>query len=267
MTRAKKSFGQNWLMDKTVVKKIVKAAQITPGETVLEVGPGTGVLTQALVDAGAHVIAVEADTSLIAPLRERFGDSIELIEGDVLSWGFTPAQAKACGYRYKLIANIPYNITSDLLRRFLTTDPKPSRMILMVQKEVADRITAVPPDMSLLSVMCQLYAKCKHVAKVPAGAFRPIPKVDSTVVQFEVFDSSSWGIDPEDVIALVKRGFCSRRKQLHGNLKSFAHNSEQIKQALKSLGLSPSARAQELSVENWIALTHILNEKSKKHLG
>lgn len=267
MPRAKKSFSQNWLVDETVVKKIIDAAEIRPGETVLEVGPGTGVLTKALVDAGARVIAVEADKSLIAPLRERFGDTIELIHGDILS--VPSSRFTFHAPRYKLIANIPYNITSDLLRHFLTTDHKPSRMILMVQHEVADRITAQPPQMSLLSVVCQIYAQCTRVARVPAGAFRPVPKVDSAVVRLDLHDGSATGnMDPEEVIAVAKIGFSSPRKQLHGNLKGVHRTgSSAVKEALESLGLSPTARAEALTVENWIALTHILNKKSEKHLG
>ena len=201
LPRAKKSYGQNWLVDETVVKKIIQAAEITPGELILEIGPGTGVLTQALVDAGVQVIAVEADPNLIEPLKERFADRIQLIEGDALTFSLHH-------FSYKLIANIPYNITSDLLRRFLTQDPKPSRMVLMVQKEVADRIVARPAQMSLLSVMCQLYAVCRRVSVVPAGAFRPVPKVDSAIVQFDLEDPSlRWRIDPEMVIGLAKFGF------------------------------------------------------------
>lgn len=293
LPRAKKTFSQNWLVDETVVAKIVEAAQIQLGETVLEVGPGTGVLTQALVDAGARVIAVEADKSLIAPLRERFGDTIELIEGDILSRGFQkkdemrraggeqlPKRTKMYGEAvraeaqadrfflespYKLIANIPYNITSDLLRHFLTTDHKPSRMILMVQREVADRITAVPPQMSLLSVVCQIYAQCTRVARVPAGAFRPIPNVDSAVVRLDLYDGSATGeMDPEEVIAVAKLGFSFPRKQLHGNLKGVRRmGSAAVKEALESLALSPTARAEALTVEQWIALTHILSHPSR----
>lgn len=260
LPRAKKSYGQNWLVDETVVKKIIQAAEITAGEFVLEIGPGSGVLTQALLDAGAQVTAVEADGSLIAPLRQRFGERIQLIEGDALTF---PVHGFFDHFSYKLVANIPYNITSDLLRRFLTQDPKPRRMILMVQKEVADRIVARPPQMSLLSVMCQIYAICRRVSVVPAGAFRPMPKIDSAIVQFDLENPQvRWGIDPESVIALAKLGFSSRRKQLHGNIGGAVTNvtSAQVKEALVRLGLDPRSRAEALTVEQWVQLTHTLNE-------
>lgn len=254
--KANRSFSQNWLVDETVVAKIIETAEIQPGETVLEVGPGTGVLTQGLVDAGAHVVAVEADKSLIVPLREKFGDTIELVHGDVLSTVYRLPSTP-----YKLIANIPYNITSDLLRHFLTTTPKPSRMVLMVQKEVAERITAVPPQMSLLSVVCQLYADCRRVTTVPAGAFRPIPKVDSAVVHLDLYAIPTTGeMDPEEIIGVAKLGFSSPRKQLHGNLKGVGRKgSAAVKEALISLGLPPTARAESLTVENWIELARKLN--------
>lgn len=257
MPRAKKSFGQNWLVDESVVEKIVKASEIVSGETVLEIGPGTGVLTRALLDAGTHVVAVEADETLLKPLREEFGDRIELIHGDILSSEIIlPTQ------EYKLIANIPYNITSDILRRFLTKEPKPTRMVLMVQKEVADRITARPPHMSLLSIMCQFYAECRRVTKVPAGAFRPMPKVDSAVVRLDLVDPQErWGIDPEQAIRLAKIGFSSKRKQLHGLLKHLPGlDSERVKKTLSELNLDPQIRAEALTIENWVELTHKLEE-------
>jgi 16S rRNA (adenine1518-N6/adenine1519-N6)-dimethyltransferase len=291
MPRAKKSFSQNWLVDETVVKKIIDAAQIQPGETVLEIGPGTGVLTQALVDAKARVTAIEADLSLISSLRARFGKKIELVEGNVLDWRFQKkdemrraggeqlpkrtktyvegvrAEAQADrffpGSPYKLIANIPYNITSNLLRHFLTTSPKPSCMVLMVQKEVADRITAKPPQMSLLSVVCQMYAQCRRIANVPAGAFRPIPKVDSAIVKLDIMNTNvRWGIEPEEVIAVAKLGFSFPRKQLHGNLKSFRKlGSAMVKETLASLSIPTTARAEQLTVDDWVKLTHILKKK------
>lgn len=255
MPRAKKSFGQNWLVDASVVAKIVAAADIQTGEAVLEIGPGTGLLTRALVDAGANLTAIEADASLIPALSEQFGDTITLIQGDALQEAivFEP-------FGYKLIANIPYYITSEIIRRFLTEVARPSRMVLMVQKEVADRMTALPGDLSLLGVVCQLYATCTRVTKVPAGAFVPIPKVDSAVVQLDVLDADNvWGIDPETVIGVAKRGFAQRRKQLKKNLSSHPEwNVEMLLSAFEEVGLAPTVRAQEVSIPQWVKLTHIL---------
>lgn len=252
MPRAKKQFGQNFLVDKGVVRKIVEAAGIVPGEAVLEIGPGTGLLTEALVAAGAKVTAVEADRDLIAPLRAKFGDKIELVEGDILSLSDSLALRLS---DYKLIANIPYNITSDILNAFLTAPRPPSRMVLMVQREVADRIAAAPPDMSLLSVVCQLYADVSKVVNVPRGAFRPSPNVDSAVVRLDPKPAEN----AEQVIRLAKAGFSSRRKQLHGNLAGPGiAPSASVKAALASLGLPETARAENLSVHNWIALRRLL---------
>lgn len=254
LPRAKKSYGQNFLVDRSVVGKIVAAAEIVPGERVLEVGPGTGVLTEALVAAGARVTAVEADHDLVPALQKKFGDTIELVEGDILSLRdpVTPGLQD-----YKLVANIPYNITSPLLHRFLVASNPPSRMVLMVQREVADRVTAEPPDMSLLSVACQLYADVRKVANVPAGAFRPVPKVDSAVVRLDVRPARV--SDPESVIRLAKAGFSSRRKQLHRNLADAGvAESDAVKRALVSLGLSETARAENLAVHNWIRLSGLI---------
>src|SRR3989338_6460523 len=177
--KAKKSLSQNFLQDQNVIRRIVEAAEIQKGETVLEIGPGTGVLTQALLDAGARVIAVERDEDLVPALRERFGESVAFVEGDILRFAQDPVLNHG---KYKLVANLPYHITSPILERFLSHAPKPTRLVVMVQKEVADRIVGKPPRMSVLSVACQLYAEVKRLFVVPAGAFRPMPKVDSAVV-------------------------------------------------------------------------------------
>jgi 16S rRNA (adenine1518-N6/adenine1519-N6)-dimethyltransferase len=259
LPRAKKSYGQNFLIDASVVEKIVVAAEITKGETVLEIGPGTGVLTEALVRAGAHVIAVELDHDMIQPLKDKFGDKIELIEGDVLKKGVINSRPDP----FKIVANIPYNITSAIIEKFLAHEPRPTRMILMVQKEVADRLLAKPPEMSLLSVVCQLYADVSRVAHVKAGSFRPIPKVDSAVVKFEVFPPPLQGggegvvVGPERVIALAKAGFSSPRKQVHHNLLPYvrrlkpAATTEDVKSLLISIGLDEKVRAENLKVEDW----------------
>ena len=300
MTRlphAKKSYGQNFLVDQGVLKKIVNAGEIEAGETILEIGPGTGILTEALLNAGAKVIAVEADPELAEVMRKKFGARIELIEGDILNVILSEAKnlrrdpsPAIGGVRmteggYKLIANIPYNITSSLLENFLAHGPRPTRLVLMVQREVADRLTARPGEMSVLAVMCQLYAECRKVANVPAGAFRPAPKVDSAIVRLDVRPlpllAPHWkgegsharpplkggqsrepgsrfagqGVDPEAVIQLAKAGFSSRRKQLHGNLaRAGRESSENIKQILTDLGLPADVRAEVLTVNNWIRL-------------
>ena len=174
--------------------------------------------------------------------------------------------SKLKSQNYKIVANIPYYITSRFLKTFLENPAlagQPQKMVLMVQKEVGDRIVARPPQMSLLSVMCQLYAVCRRVSVVPAGAFRPIPKVDSAIVQFDLEDPSlRWRIDPEMVIGLAKFGFSSRRKQLHGNIagSSTKFTSEQVKKALSLLGLDSRSRAEALNIEQWVQLTHTLNE-------
>jgi 16S rRNA (adenine1518-N6/adenine1519-N6)-dimethyltransferase len=259
---AKKSFGQNFLIDELAVKKIAIAAEIQKGETVLEIGPGTGLLTSALIRYGANVTAIELDHDFIDPLKEKFGDQINLIEGDVLRLHPLPVQDGA----FKLVANIPYNITSPILEKFLAHGPHPTVMILMVQKEVADRIVAEPPQMSLLSVMCQLYAKCSRVLVVKAGSFRPIPKVDSAVVRFDLrYPSPHRGegmgeVNHERVIALAKAGFVSRRKQLHHNLLPFARithpemDAQKIKTILLDAHLDPKVRAENLTIHDWINL-------------
>lgn len=253
--QAKKSFGQHFLQDKSVIKKIIAAAEIVPGETILEIGPGHGVLTQALVDAGARVLAVEADRDLIPELKEKFEESIELIQGDVLRlFGSRPFRLTD----YKLVSNLPYNIASAVLERFLSAEHPPTRLVVMVQKEVADRILAKPGDMSVLSVACQLYADVKRVCNVPPGAFRPMPKVESSVVRLDIKPRTE---AKEPIIALAKLGFSSRRKQLKGNLAK-KYGAHAVKGALLQLGISEKARAQELSTQQWIALWKTLQKES-----
>jgi 16S rRNA (adenine1518-N6/adenine1519-N6)-dimethyltransferase len=252
LPKAKKSFSQNWLVDESVLRKIVQGAEIQPGDRVLEIGPGTGVLTQALVNAGAEVTAIEADKTLMAGLQDRFGHQITLHFGDALS-----SPEKYPETPYKLVANIPYNITSELVQTFLTTKKRPTSMILMVQREVADRIISKPPQMSLFSVVCQTYAQCKKLFNVPAGAFRPVPKVDSAVVKLDLLPIH----EQESIIQLAKQGFSSKRKQLHKNLSSMVDvSSEQVKTWLTELDFDPRIRAEALSVDDWKRLTHKYKE-------
>ena len=262
--KAKKTYGQHFLTDTTVIDKILAAAKLKPGEVVLEIGPGTGVLTQPLLKTGARVVAVEADTDLLPVLKKIPG--LDLISGDILSLRRADRTlgGRLQAGKYQLIANIPYYITSNILEEFLSRPPQPQRLILMVQKEVADRILAKPSRMGLLSVVCQLYAQVNRVASVPRGAFRPMPKVDSAVIQFDIHDSVA--VRPvEDIIALAKAGFSSPRRQLHRNLAQAGHgSSENIKQALTSLALRPDARAEMLSTRDWTNLAQLLQKSAKK---
>ncbi len=261
--RAKKSYSQNFLKDRHVLAKIIKAAEIQKGERVLEIGPGTGELTQALVDAGAQVLAVELDHDLIPLLTKRFGTFIDLVQGDIFAIipsGISVEIKTPTGVvklkeeGYKIVANIPYAITSPILERFLSVFPRPSCLVLTIQREVADRIVAEPPDMSLLSVVCQLYTKCHRITRVSKGAFVPVPKVDSAVMRFDLLgERTPKQIEP--VIALAKQGFSARRKQLHHNLQGFqGATSIHVKEALSEMGLDPRVRAENLTPKQWMDL-------------
>ncbi|HBK33955.1 TPA: ribosomal RNA small subunit methyltransferase A [Candidatus Uhrbacteria bacterium] len=261
--RAKKSYSQNFLKDRHVLAKIIEASEIQKGERVLEIGSGTGELTQVLVDAGAQVLAVELDHDLIPILTKRFGASIDLVKGDifdVIPSGISveiKTSTKTITLeegKYKIVANIPYAITSPILERFLSISPRPSSLILTIQREVADRIMAEPPDMSLLSVVCQLYGQCRRVLKVSKGAFAPVPKVDSAVMRFDLLkDHQPKYIEP--VVALAKQGFSARRKQLHHNLHGFQGITEtQVKETLVKMGLDPRVRAENLTPPQWMDL-------------
>ena len=246
---AKKTFGQHFLTDTRVVKRMVEAAHIQKGERVVEIGPGKGILTRELVAAQAQVTAIELDRDMVFFLKETFGQSISLIEADALSVPLPPQP-------YKVVANIPYNITSPLLSRYLAAENKPSRLILLLQKEVVDRLTAKPPSMSLLSVMCQLYAHCERLFSVSAESFSPKPRVDSAVIQL---DTHMLVNNPERIIFLAKIGFSSRRKQLQKNLTSCGRwNPEQIAQSMTQLKYPLGMRAQNMTVEDWIHLASLL---------
>lgn len=256
--RKKTSFGQHFLHDTSVVETITEAGQIETDDVVLEIGPGEGVLTKALIGQGARVFAVEADKDLIDPLRRRFPKA-QIVQGSALDDNlfsiFTTNEPVFRPFSYKLIANLPYNIASRILRRFLSEQPKPSLMVVMVQKEVADRIIAEPPDMSMLSVACQLYATCNRVVNVPPGAFSPPPAVDSSVVALR--PKKDIGVDnPERVLEIAKAGFSAKRKQLKTNLaREGVAKKHAVVDALGEIGFPGTARAQTLTAEDWVRLT------------
>ncbi|MCK4745024.1 ribosomal RNA small subunit methyltransferase A [Candidatus Parcubacteria bacterium] len=253
----KHKFGQNFLTDAKILDKIIKIADLKKEDTVLEIGAGIGTLTRELAEKVKKVIAVEIDRELVKVLRKIFSrtGNIEIIEKSALSNDFKIANFIDIKNSYKVVANLPYNITSRFIRKFLADERiKPKSMVLMVQKEVAKRITAKPGQMSLLSVSCQFYADCELAFFVSRKSFLPIPKVDSAAVKLKIKDSKP-RIDEKYFFQIVKAGFSSRRKKLKSNLaKGLDIKKEDIDKIFIKLKLGENIRAQELSVEDWIGL-------------
>lgn len=254
--KPKKHRGQHFLTDKNILKKIVEAGAVARGDTVVEIGAGTGNLTELLAQRAGRVVAIEIDKDLIPILKERMSifRNVEIIHDDARF--FDPANVGLVSY--SVVANIPYNITSLLIRRLLEADPPPSKMILLVQKEVAVRICARPPEMSILSVAVQYYADARILFSVPRTCFSPRPKVDSAVLS--VMPKRTLRNDVDDFFCIVHAGFAHKRKLLASNLASVIPPEEgiQIKNIFNKLSIPSNARAQELSVEQWKALAKAL---------
>lgn len=250
--RPKKSFGQNFLIDKNILKKIISTAAIKKTDNVLEVGPGLGFLTVELAKSAKRVIAVEKDKKMFEILEKVLADeklkNVQLINQDILKLKEVDVEKMFDGKPYRIVANLPYNITSNFLRKFLEVSYPPQDMILMIQREVADRIVATPPNMSILSVSVQLYSEPRIKFIVKPSSFYPAPKVESAIIHLSDIRQNVFG-DGEEIMKLVKQGFSQKRKQLKNNLKKLV-NSEMF----DKVGLSPQARAEELSVQDWVNL-------------
>ena len=248
--------GQNFCVDSGIIQEMVKTAQVSKKDTVLEVGPGFGFLTTELVKRAGKVIAVELDRKLVKVLRqlEKASDNLEVVEGDILK--IKDLKIKRLK-DYKIVANLPYSITSAFLKKFLTSENKPKSMTLLIQKEVAERICAKPGQMSLLSISVQLYSQPKIIKIVSSKSFEPVPKVESAILQIDrisEFPYKSQVLEKE-FWQVIRAGFCSKRKTLENNLASSFHQSkEEIREILKKCGLKPMVRAQELSISNWVKL-------------
>jgi 16S rRNA (adenine1518-N6/adenine1519-N6)-dimethyltransferase len=257
--------GQNYLCDPSVVVRMIEVADVREGDSVLEVGPGPGVLTEELIGQGAKVLAVELDTKLARLLEERLGGkTLDVINADIMDSSnaelFERMGEPEKGY--KVVANLPYSITSDILRRFVTEEPKPSSFTVMVQREVADRITAKPPKMSLLSVVIQLYGEPRKIVNVPASSFHPKPKVDSAVLHVSLrskkkLQEITRQMDPEEILKVASLGFSEKRKQLKNTL-SRRFPKDVVESALSSAKIVPSERPERLTVEDWVRLSTAL---------
>lgn len=297
----KHRLGQNFLVDKTALAKIIEAGAIQPDDLVIEVGPGLGVLTGELVKKAKKVIAVEIDEKLAKLLATSFntvistppinrgaeksikrslhagrddtGNNLEIINSDILS--VNVAELTKGYVEYKVVANIPYYITSKIIKQFLTTDKKPEAIVMLVQKEVAERICAKPGAMSILALSVQLYGEPEIIDIVKKESFFPAPDVDSAILriaitktqdtiinQYSIFSFQSAEQFEKELFRAIKIGFASKRKTLENNLSSGFHLEKTVAQdIIKSVGLDKNVRAQELSLEDWGKLAKKLNIK------
>lgn len=264
--RPKKSLGQNFLVDEHALSSIVRAAEITSDDVVLEIGPGLGNLTRHLADAARHVIAVEIDRALIPPLRSVLSDrsNVSIVEGDILQFNPTELLSNYFTYElahYKVVANIPYYITSAIIRHLLAAEVKPRSIVLTIQVEVAQRLIAQPDDMNLLAVSVQFYGVPRIVQRIPAEAFYPEPDVDSAVVRIDLPDQPRVVVkDVDTFFKVAKAGFGQKRKQLHNSLAAGLQiTHEQIMQTLNEVGIDPKRRAETLTLEEWGRLSDRLS--------
>ncbi|HZM25319.1 MAG TPA: 16S rRNA (adenine(1518)-N(6)/adenine(1519)-N(6))-dimethyltransferase RsmA [Anaerolineales bacterium] len=250
--RPHKGLGQSFLQDPLALEKIVSAAEIQPTDTVLEIGPGLGSLTRYLAVSAREVIAVELDPNLLPPLKAVLSpyQNVRFVHGDILELSLKYLIAEK---NYLVVANIPYYITSAVIRHLLEGEAKPRRIVLTIQKEVAQRICALPGDMSLLALSVQVYGKPRIVARIPAGAFFPAPKVDSAVLSVDIYPTPL--IKPElldTFFQLIKAGFSQKRKTLRNSLSSGLHISPaETADLLTRANIDPQRRAETLNIEEW----------------
>ena len=261
----KKSLGQNFLIDTAALERIVAAAEVTPASSVLEVGPGLGSLTRHLAQAAGRVVAVELDQNMIRVLEDvvRDAPNVEIVHGDMLK--IDPAALMGQD-GYLVVANIPYYITSNLIRHLLEAPLKPGRMVLTIQREVAERITAKPGDLSLLALSVQIYGQPKIAARIPAGAFYPAPDVDSAALRIDLYGEPLIPAPQIDLFfRLAKAGYGQKRKTLRNALSAgMGWGGEKTAELLETAGIDPRRRAETLSIAEWRALTQVVEETRRQ---
>jgi 16S rRNA (adenine1518-N6/adenine1519-N6)-dimethyltransferase len=256
--RADKSLGQNFLQDHFALQKIALAAEIQPDDSVLEVGPGLGSLTRYLAACAKKVTTVEIDRDLLGPLKAVIAPypNVKVVQGDILK---LPISELIDQPGYLAVANIPYNITSAIIRHLLESRPKPRRIVLTVQKEVAERICASAGDFSLLALSVQVYGKPQIAARIPAGAFFPAPKVDSAVLRIDIYPNPLVSNELlQTFFKLIRAGFGQKRKTLRNSLSAGLHISPpEAETLLAKAGIDPKRRAETLSIEEWKGLCEL----------
>jgi 16S rRNA (adenine1518-N6/adenine1519-N6)-dimethyltransferase len=250
--RPEKRLGQNFLIDREALEKVVAAAELSPDASVLEVGAGLGTLTRRLSLAAGRVVAVEYDRRLEPVLQETVGseDGVEIVIGDILRIDLGRLMGPAA---YHVVANIPYQITSHLIRRLLEADAPPSRIVLTVQREVAERVLAAPGDMNLLALGVQAYGDARLMARLAASSFYPSPRVDSAVLRIDLRQPARLTPDQSrSIFRLARAGFAQPRKKLRNSLGAGLHLSPgEVEGRLRRLGVSPDDRAENLGLEDW----------------
>ncbi|MCL2140111.1 MAG: 16S rRNA (adenine(1518)-N(6)/adenine(1519)-N(6))-dimethyltransferase RsmA [Dehalococcoidia bacterium] len=264
---AKKSLGQHFLIQKNILQKIIDASELSSADTVIEVGPGLGALTTELAKQAGNVIAVELDNTLAPLLRETHSayHNLNIIHADILKCSPKSLLPESESSRYKVVANLPYYITSAVLRHFLESDRQPELMVLMLQKEVARAICARPGEMSLLSVAVQLFGEPQLVCHVPAACFFPPPKVDSAVLKINVHAQPLIPMpDMASFFTLVRAGFSANRKQLPNSLSHRLNKAkEEILLLLAEAGVESRRRAETLSIIEWTKLWKLFRGQGK----
>ena len=252
-----KGMGQNFLINKKTLQTIIKAANLHPQDTVLEVGPGIGILTQELAQQVKQITAIEKDRNMVEILKETMKDypNVEVLNQDILAFLDSQNSFQKSG-SYKVVANIPYYLTSPLIRKLLESPHQPQEIILMVQKEVAQRITAAPPNMNLLAVSVQYYATPKIIAYVSKECFWPKPKIDSAIIRITPIQQSK-DISYEKFFRIVRAGFSQPRKQLGNNFsQKLKMNRGEVEAWLSKNNIDPKQRAETLTTQDWETLTH-----------
>lgn len=266
--RPSKGLGQNFLVDEQILERILAASDLSASDVVLEIGPGLGLLTRRIAERVASVVAVELDRKLLTVLSEVLRDcaNVHIVQGDILALDPLKTLEDALGLgsatplRYKVVANLPYYITSSALRHLLSARVRPEQMTIMLQREVAERIVAAPGNMSVLAISVQVYGSPEIAFRVPRGAFYPQPKVESAVLRVRTYPQPRV---PEEELArffrVVNAGFAQRRKQLHNSL-GHALNLPQdhVLAALADAHIAPGRRAQTLTIAEWAALARCL---------
>lgn len=255
--KAKKSLGQNFLKSQKVISKICETGNLIPGETILEIGPGKGALTEKLLKNGVKVIAIEKDDSLVKFLQEKFEKEIQanqliLLNEDILEFKIPKNIQK-----YKLIANIPYNITGAIFKKFLEKEKQPEKMVLLVQKEVAERIIARDQKESILSISIKVYGIPKYIMTVSKKLFSPSPKVDSAIISISNISKDNFKNKNSEKMffEVLKTGFAHKRKMVISNLTKLLKSKSSWEEIFKKIKLDKNIRAEDLTVKNWIEIT------------